>query len=156
MKKILITLTLLFGMATFAFASSTPKDALNFYQNYITAANTYNPSVITYFSPSARIIRQVLKKDGTIVTRETDTARYISEMKKGQVIARVRKYKNYYTNIKVTKVGNDTYKITSLRQPSGETYKLKNYVVVQKQPNGKWFIIEEMMQSKVQLLINAK
>jgi len=156
MKKIIIILALLLSTYNVVFAQSTPKDALAFYKDYINAANTYSPTVITYFSPSARIIRQVLKKDGTIVTRETNTARYISEMKKGQVIARLRKYKNYYTNLQVKQVGNDTYKITSYRQPSGESYKLKNYVVVKKQPNGRWYIIEEMMQSKVQLLINAQ
>ena len=34
-----------------------------------------------------------------------------------------------------------------------ETYKLKTYMVVKKQPNGKWLIIEEMMQTKVQLFL---
>ena len=61
-----------------------------------------------------------------------------------------------YSNIAVTQTGTDTYKITSLRQPSGETYKLKAYMVVKKQPSGKWLITEEMMQTKVQMLINAK
>ena len=32
----------------------------------------------------------------------------------------------------------------------GEKYKLKSYMIVQKQPDGKWLIVEEMMQTKVQ------
>jgi ligand-binding sensor protein len=108
------------------------------------------------YSSNAKIIRVVLKKDGTTVTRQTNTQRYISEMKKSQTIAKVRKYKNYYTNVTVTQTGTDTYKISSYRQPSGESYKLKAYMVVQKQSSGKWLIIEEMMQTKVQMLATAK
>ena len=59
-------------------------------------------------------------------------------------------------NVRVIQTGTDTYKISSLRQPSGESYKLKAYMVVRKQPSGKWLITEEMMQTKVQMLINAK
>ena len=77
-------------------------------------------------------------------------------MRKGQAIAKLRNYKNYYSNISVVQTGEDTYKVSSLRQPSGETYKLKAYMVVQKQPNGNWLIIEEMMQTKVQIIATAK
>ena len=31
--------------------------------------------------------------------------------------------------------------------------KLKTYMIVKKQPNGKWLIVEEMMQTKVQTLL---
>ena len=77
-------------------------------------------------------------------------------MRKGQAIAKVRRYKNYYSNVSVVALGNNTFKISSLRQPSGEKYKLKAYMVVKQLPNGKWTITEEMMQTKVQMLINAK
>lgn len=156
MKKFLLTLLTVFTITSVVFASSTKQEALNFFNSYVNAANTYNPSVTTMYSPSARIIREVVKPDGTIVTRVTNTQRYISEMKKSQAIAKIRNYKNNYSNIKVEQTGTDTYRITSLRQPSGESYKLKAYTVVKKQPNGKWLIIEEMMQTKVQMLINAK
>ncbi len=156
MKKILLTLLSVLTLATSVYAASTKQEALNFFNSYVTAANTYDPAVTTMYSPSARIIRVVVKPDGSTVTRVTDTKRYISEMKKSQVIAKIRQYKNNYSNIKVEQTGTDTYKISSLRQPSGETYKLKAYSVVKKQPNGKWLIIEEMMQTKVQMLINAK
>ena len=108
------------------------------------------------YSPSAKIIREVLKNDGQIVRRETNTKRYVSEMKKSQSIAKIRKYKNYYSDITVTPLGHDSYKISSLRQPSGETYKLKAYMVITKQSDGSWLITEEMMQTKVQMMANAK
>ncbi len=156
MKKILLTLLAVLTMATTVFAASTKQDALNFFNSYVSAANNYKPEVTTMYSPSARIIREVVKPDGSTVTRVTNTQRYISEMRKSQIVAKLRNYKNTYTNIKVEQTGTDTYKISSLRQPSGESYKLKAYFVVKKQPNGKWLIIEEMMQTKVQMLINAK
>ena len=105
------------------------------------------------YSPSAKIIRQVVKPDGTTQDIETNTSTYITQMKLGQAGAKLRNYKNNYSNISVSEVGNGKYKISSLRQPTGETYKLKTYMIVQKQPNGKWQIVEEMMQTKVQTFL---
>lgn len=156
MKKILLTLLAVIMVSTSVLAASTKQEALTFFNTYVNAANNYNPEITEMYSPSARIIREIVKPDGSTVTRVTNTQRYISEMKKSQVVAKVRKYKNNYTNVKVEQTGTDTYKVSSLRQPSGESYKLKAYFVVKKQPNGKWLIIEEMMQTKVQMLINAK
>lgn len=139
-----------------AFAASTSTEALNFFNSYVNAANNYNPTLTSMYSDDAKIIRVVLRKDGSKVTRVTNTQRYISEMRKSQAIAKVRRYKNYYSNISVAQTGADTYKISSLRQPSGETYKLKAYMIVQKQPNGKWLIVEEMMETKVQIIATSK
>jgi len=74
-------------------------------------------------------------------------------MKLGQAGAKIRHYTNTYTNVSVTPISNGKYKISSLRQPSGESYKLKTYMIIQKQPNGKWLIVEEMMQTKVQTFL---
>lgn len=155
MKKIL---SLLFVFAIFvmsgakAFADDA-QDAMAFFQNYIKAANSYSPTITTMYSPNAKIIRQVVKPDGTTANAYTDTATYIKQMKIGQATAKMRQYKNNYSNITQTKVADGKYKISALRQPSGENYKLKTYSVVQKQPNGKWLIVEEMMQTKVQLFL---
>lgn len=155
-KNIVVSFVVMVVVAGVAFASSTSAEALNFFNSYVKAANSYQPVIASMYAPNAKIIRVVLKKDGTTVTRSTDTQRYISEMRKGQAIAKLRNYKNYYSNISVVQTGEDTYKVSSLRQPSGETYKLKAYMVVQKQPNGNWLIIEEMMQTKVQIIATAK
>ncbi len=155
-KNIVASFIVMVVVSGVAFASSTSAEALNFFNSYVKAANSYQPVIASMYAPNAKIIRVVLKKDGTTVTRSTDTQRYISEMRKGQAIAKLRNYKNYYSNISVVQTGEDTYKVSSLRQPSGETYKLKAYMVVQKQPNGNWLIIEEMMQTKVQIIATAK
>ena len=128
------------------------QDALNFFNSYVNAANTYSNTVADMYSPSAIIIRQVVKPDGTTANAYTDTATYIKQMKIGQAGAKLRGYTNSYTNVVVTDLGNGSYKISSLRQPIGETYKLKTYMIIKK-INGKWQITEEMMQTKVQVFL---
>ena len=151
MKKFLsiLIVMLVTGLAVFA---NDQQEALNLFNSYVSAANSYSPTVATMYSPNAKIIRQVVKPDGTLVNVNTDTATYVKQMRLGQAGAKMRGYKNHYTNVTVTPMGNGAYKISSLRQPSGETYKLKTYMVVKK-VNGSWKITEEMMQTKVQTFL---
>lgn len=134
-----------------AFADDS-QEALNFFNSYVTAANSYSPTVATMYSPNAKIIRQVVKPNGELVNVNTNTATYIKQMKIGQAGAKMRGYKNTYTNVSVTSLGNGSYKVSSLRQPKGETYKLKTYMIVKK-INGKWQITEELMQTKEQIFL---
>ena len=151
MKKFLsiLIVMLVTGLATFA---NDSQEALKFFNSYVSAANSYSPTVATMYSPNAKIIRQVVKPDGTLVNVNTDTATYVKQMRLGQAGAKLRGYKNTYTNVSVTPMGNGSYKISSLRQPSGENYKLKTYMVVKK-VNGSWKITEEMMQTKEQIFL---
>jgi len=152
MKKLLISLAVLMFTSLSVFADGK-QEALDFFNGYVNAANTYSDSVGKMYSPTAKIIRQVVKPDGSTVDVDTDTATYLRQLKLGQAGAKLRKYKNTYTNIHVTPLSNGSYKISSLRQPTGETYKLKTYMVVKKQPDGKWLITEELMQTKVQTFL---
>ena len=152
MKKILLT-TIALLMITLSVFADDKQAALDFFNGYVRAANTYSPTITEMYSPNAKIIRQVVKPDGTTQNVATDTATYIRQMKLGQAGAKLNHYTNSYTNISVTPLGNNKYKVSSLRQPSGESYKLKTYMIVQKQSNGKWLIIEEMMQTKVQTFL---
>lgn len=152
MKKILLT-TIALLMITLSVFADDKQAALDFFNGYVRAANTYSPTITDMYSPNAKIIRQVIKPDGTTQNVATDTATYIRQMKLGQAGAKLKHYTNSYTNISVTPLGNNKYKVSSLRQPSGESYKLKTYMIVQKQSNGKWLIIEEMMQTKVQTFL---
>lgn len=127
-------------------------EALKFFKKYVNAANSYDSALLDMYSPNARIIRQVIKPDGELVNIETNTKTYLRQLKIGETTAKLRKYKNNYTNIKSQKVQNG-YKISSMRQPSGEKYRLMTYMIVQKQPNGEWKIVEELMQTKVQTFL---
>ncbi|MBE7710800.1 MAG: hypothetical protein E7Z92_01535 [Cyanobacteria bacterium SIG31] len=152
MKKYIFTLLAIIVMSVPAFADEK-QEALKFFNSYVEGANNYSPTIAEMYSPNAKIIRQIIKPDGTTANASTDTATYIKQMKIGQAGAKLRHYKNTYTNIVVAPYEDNAYKISSLRQPSGETYKLKTYMIVKKQPNGKWQIIEEMMQTKVQTFL---
>lgn len=154
MKKllsILMVFTMFISAGLKAFADDA-QEALKFFNSYVTAANSYSPAVATMYSPNAKIIRQVVKPNGELVDVNTDTATYIKQMKIGQAGAKLRGYKNNYTNVSVASLGNGAYKVSSLRQPTGENYKLKTYMIVKKQ-NGSWKITEEMMQTKVQTFL---
>ena len=152
MKKILLT-TLALLIVSLSVLADDRQAALNFFNDYIKAANTYSSTIPDMYSPNAKIIRQVIKPDGTTQNVTTDTATYIKQMKLGQAGAKLRHYTNSYSNVTVTALGNNKYKVSSLRQPSGESYKLKTYMIVQKQSNGKLIIVEEMMQTKVQTFL---
>lgn len=154
MKKLLSILTIFvmfFGIGLQAKADDS-QAALQFFNNYVQAANNYSASLTEMYSPNAKIIRQVIKPNGQLVNVSTNTATYIKQLKLGQASAKLRHYKNTYKDIHVAKVANG-YKVSALRQPSGESYWLKTYQVVQKQPNGKWLIVEELMQTKEQIFL---
>ena len=154
MKKFLSIICIL-GIFIFsglqAFADNA-AEAKEFFNKYVNAANTYSTTIPNFYSPKAKIIRQVVKPDGGLVNVNTDTATYMKQLKLGQATAKIRKYKNTYRNITVTKVANG-YKVSAERQPTGETYWLKTYQIVQKQPDGQWKVIEELMQTKEQIFL---
>ena len=155
MKKylsIFVILGMLLTTGLRAFADDT-QEAIKFFNNYVAAANSYSPTIPSMYSPNAKIIRQVVKPNGELVNVTTNTATYIKQMKISQSMAKARHYTNWYSNITATPVGNGAYKVSSLRQPKGESYKLKTYMIVKKQPNGKWLITEEMMQTKEQIFL---
>ena len=151
MKKIslLILLLLFTSISVFANDLEIAKQKFN---NYVYAANNYSPSLLNFYSPNAKIIRQVVKPDGTTANATTDMATYAKQMKISQGTAKLRKYKNKYKNVTAVKVSNGI-KVSSLRQPMGDNYWLKTYQIWQKQPNGNWVIIEELMQTKQQIFL---
>ncbi len=154
MKK-LLSILVIFGLFIFSGLKAFADDAAEakaFFNSYVNAANTYSPSIPSFYSPNAKIIRQVVKPDGSLANAYTNTSTYMKQLKLGQATAKIRKYKNTYRNISVEKVP-EGYIIRAERQPTGETYWLKTYQIVQKQPNGQWKIIEEMMQTKEQIFL---
>lgn len=150
MKKLLATVfaivAVLAGHSAFA---ATPQEVLTFFNNYVNAANTYSDTVPTYYDKNAKIIRVVIKPDGSLVSVTADTKQYFNQMRIGANGARLTKYKNFYTERKITKQGDD-YKITCLRQPSTSDYKIPAHFVIGPDANGDLKIKEEMMHTKVQ------
>ena len=153
MRKILTAIFMLFVAGLFCFNSqvnaATPQEVLTFFNNYIQAANTYSDSIVKYYAPDAKIIRVVMKKDGTTASVTADTKKYFNQMRLGANMAKLNKYKNFYTERKITKQGDD-YKITCLRQPSTSDYKIPAHFVIGPDASGNLKIKEEMMYTKQQ------
>lgn len=150
MKKLLLTImVLILGLGAFA---GEQEDALQFFNSYVQASNSYSPTLLNMYSKDARIIRQVVKPDGTLVDINVPLADYKAQMRLSSKLAKLKNYKNLYSGIKATKVANG-YKIDAMRKPSLSDYKLKASWIVQKQPDGKWLIVEESMQTKEQILL---
>lgn len=153
MKKLLtvILFGIILGLGSSALADNK-SEALAFFNNYIKAANTYSPTLTTMYAPNAKITRQVIKPNGELVNVNTDTATYIHQMKISQGVAKMNKYTNEYSNIVATPIGNN-WKISAIRTPMQDSDKLKMYQIIKKQPNGKWIIIEELMQTRQQIFL---
>ena len=82
MKKLLSILTvftimMMTGLQAFA---NSAQEALNFFNSYVAAANSYSATVATMYSPNAKIIRQVIKPNGQLVNVNTNTATYIKQI----------------------------------------------------------------------------
>ena len=107
---ILIILTIcIFTLQAYAM---TETDAKKFFDNYVNKANTYSKDLETLYAPNAVIIRQVIKPNGELVNVYTNSQVYLKQLKISESVAKARNYKNYYSNISVTKVSNG-YKISA-------------------------------------------
>ena len=96
MKKYLLAILTLLIVTICAYADNA-QEARQFFDNYVNEANNYSDSITKLYSPSAKIIRQVVKPDGSTVNVYTDTATYVKQLKIGQAGAKLRQYKNFYS-----------------------------------------------------------
>lgn len=150
MKKILITAFIfMFGMSVFA---GEKEDALLFFNRFVSASNSYSSELPNMYSNNAKITRQVIKPDGELVNVPFTISQYRSQMKLSAKVAKIKNYKNNYSNVSIIKSPNG-YKINSTRTPSLGGPSLKASTVVQKQPDGKWLIVEELMQTREQIFL---
>ncbi len=131
------------------------QDVQDFFENYIKAANSYSKTVTDFYLPDAKIIRVVLKPEGDTQSVDFPMERYKKELKKGQPLARLSKYKNKYTDKKFEKLSNGDYKISALRTPNGDKRALPFYFIVTKTEEG-WKVKEESMQTTVQKFLTSK
>lgn len=157
MKKILAIVCLFLLSGIFALVYAGPKeDVAAFFDKYVNDANSYSENLPSYYAPNAKIIRVVIKKDGTKESVVTDTKVYMKQLKMNAKLAKVRNYKNYYTSRVITQVGNN-YKVSCQRQPSLSSYKLPAYFVIGKDASGNYKIKEESMDTyQTAILVGAK
>ena len=154
MKKLLIVLFLLFFAGLICYASEM-DEVQDFFNRYVNAANSYDTNYFDFYANDAKIIRVVEKSDGSFETVNIPLERYKSEAKKSRVLMKLRKYKNFYSNIKILPVGKN-YKVAALRQPSLSEYKIPAHFIIGKDKYGNWKIKEESMNTKVQAFLTKR
>lgn len=160
-KKIISGLCFFVICITPVFADSAPitdkeiKEIEKFFNSYINSANTYKDNFIDHYAKDAKIERVVIKPDGTKEKVEIPMKRYIKELKLGRKTAKLVRYKNFYTNKKYEKIGDDEYKITSMRIPFKDKKGLNAEFKVIKTPKG-FKISEETMETNVQRFLSEK
>ncbi len=152
-KKILMSILCLLAFLGCAWADEM-SDVQSFFNSFVNASNTYSTTLPSYYVNNAKIVRIVHKPDGTKQSVVVPFDRYLSELKKGAVLARTVGYKNRYVNQKITKVGND-YKLSATRIPRNDKTGLNAYFIIAKTPSG-YKIKEEYMGTTVQRFLNAK
>lgn len=130
------------------------QDVQCFFNQYIDAANSYSCNYFDYYCDNAKIIRVVEKPDGTQQTVYIPFDRYKKEVKKSGKLAKLRNYKNRYSNVKIHPIGND-YKVLAMRTPSTSDYKIPAYFIVGKDADGQWKIKEESMNTRVQKFLKS-
>ena len=152
-KKLFMTLACLVFVPTVANADEL-TDVKTFFDKYVNAANAYEKNIPDYYLKNAKIVRVVHKKDGTKQSVVIPFDRYLSEMKKGEALAKATRYKNTYLDRKYDKIGAD-YKVSATRIPRNDKTGLPSHFIITKTQNG-WKIKEESMDTTVQSFLNAK
>lgn len=152
-RKLILFLCLFF--AAIPSYSSDLGEVETFFESYVNAANSYSKDVVNYYLNDAKIIRVVLKKDGTTQAVSFPMERYRDELIKGQKFAKVAKYKNTYVNRNFEKLEDGNYKITASRIPNRDKTGLPFYFIVTKTDDG-WKIKEESMETTVQKFLTSK
>jgi len=152
MKKIIIVLFLVFFAGLNCYATEM-EEVQKFFNRYVDAANSYDTNYFNFYANDAKIIRVVEKNDGTFETVNIPLERYKNEANKSRLLMKIRKYKNYYSDIKILPMGKN-YKVSALRQPSLSNYKIPAHFIIGKDNYGNWKIKEESMNTKVQAFLS--
>ena len=148
MKKAVYLLCTLLLSIPFCFADET-DEVKEFFNDYVQSANSYERDSFKYYSDNAKIVRIVEKPDGTLQSVNIPLERYKKEAAKSVFLAKLRRYKNKYFNIRVSKHGDD-YRLSAERMPSLSSYKIPAEFIIGKDNSGNWKIKEEYLNTKVQ------
>lgn len=153
MKKIFLTALFMIFTSLMVFADNQ-SEVLSVFDKYVEDANNYSTNLPDYYVKDAKIIRVVNVKTGGQKAVIIPFDRYLKELNTNAVLAKTVKYKNNYTNKKITKVNND-YKVSATRIPRNDKTGLPCYFIFTKTSTG-WKIKEESMTTNVQTFLNAK
>jgi|GEM_PF-1086827 len=157
-KKFLIVPALMLCFAAVfaakAFAADV-EEVKKFFNSFTSALNSYSADVPDYFTNDAKIYRVVIKKDGTKESVQVPFDRYVSELNKGKIGAKLVGYTNRFENISVTKSDAKNFKLTAKRFPMDDTKGTDVTYVITDTGNG-LKIKSESWDTTVQKFLNEK
>lgn len=147
MKRMFLSL-LIFVLFNSVLNAEEVDDVRDFFNRYVDTANSYGKNYFDYYDTNAKIFRVVEKEDGTKEVVSIPMERYKAETKKSTKLAKIRRYKNRYLNIRIFGKGDD-YMLIAERMPSTSDYVLPAYFIIGKDNSGNWKIKEESMNTRV-------
>ncbi len=153
MKKIILSI-FSFGILCLGAMANDAAIIKETFNKYVNDANNYSTNLPNYYIKYAKIIRVVNKKQGGQKVIIIPYDRYLKELNGHSALAKAVRYKNTYTNIKVTRHG-ENYKLSATRIPRNDKKGLPCYFIYTKQGDD-WKIKEESMTTNVQAFLSAK
>lgn len=100
------------------FAEYTADEVLTFFDNYVKSANSFDKDLFAkYYSGAPAIYRVVEKKDGSVESVKIPFDIYKKEAAKNRKFGKLARYKNSYSDLKVSRSGED-FKLEATRNPS--------------------------------------
>ncbi|MCP4130843.1 MAG: hypothetical protein GY754_07660 [bacterium] len=155
MKKFI--LVILFIIAIFPGCSKKPahnaidkvvaKSPQELFEKYQKLADDFDSSVTDLYSDSAKIINNRKYPDGKYKIIKLDGMEYKSLIKKAMPFAELRNDLNTFSNVSF-KNENQKVRIDSTRYSKLKDYSSPVSLLVEKDTDGNWTIIEEISESK--------
>lgn len=153
MKKLLIYIFIFFIGLGIQASETDIAQVRQFFDSFVKAANSYSDNYFNFYEPNAKIVRVVVKKDGSKESVAVPMSEYKKQSGLNMKIGKLRKYSNSYSDINITETPEGDYEITALRKPSTSDYKLPVSFVIGKDSSGSWKIKSESMETKVQAFL---
>lgn len=122
------------------------QEAQEFFNNFVCYTNTYSPQLLGLYGDNAKIVRMVLDGDDyTQLNVPIDT--YKSKLKFYSKMAKLLKYKNYYSGLKFIAEGKNV-RIKGQRTPTTGGGAVPMQMLLGQNPSGDWEIKEEVFYTK--------
>jgi len=153
-KNFIITLiTLIFLASCPAFANSQNiREAEVFIDKFQKSSHSYDENLTDMYADNAVIIRILEHENGETEKVILPTNKYKKFLKYVKIFAKIKGYKNHYTNLEYRAEGENV-RVNGQRKTS-DGYMSPISMLVGKNKNGEWKIFEESTSTKAIFLVN--
>ena len=136
---------LMLALSNFTYASSEPEE---FFRNYVELGNSFDPSIASLYSDSAKIRAYRVYPHGLERNMELTGAQWKQLATRLMPLSKAKNDKSIFSNTVITKQG-DGYKIKADRYSVLKCYTDTGYyMIVEPESDGQLFIVEEYMETQ--------